>query len=464
MKFDWDKILFWILIATVVTLPLQVTELLFPVHILGSRFPVLEVSRVLTIVGVLALGIKFLAMKKILIPKDSLSVLLYIFVAINGLSLAFFPSNAGLLEVLRYTFYLGFFLLAVNAVKKGEKFESVIRALLTGGFLIALFSIFQYFTGFYLWNENLGLVVTRVNATFSDPNVLATFLGILIVISTTYYSFAADRRYRILSILVAASSFAALLYTFSRAGLVSFSVAFLFLVFLLPKSLKMLAFYAFLVLVAGVVYFSSGEVKERTANIYDVVEGTTLNSDAVFLVVSSKTESQESNENKEEKFKEISVILDRVLSLLPFNYDRMSTVKAGVLMFLDNPIFGVGLGNFQRVYTQDYSYLIDFDRRPSRGDPITLLHSSFAALIAELGLVGLVWLSTFLFTLVQIFIRALRNNRGSPFIIYVLASATSLLLMFTHTQFRGSLFSDPYFWLLSGFMVIGQRLSPAPNK
>ena len=40
MKINWDKILFWLLISVVVTLPLQVTELLFPIHLLGSKFPV----------------------------------------------------------------------------------------------------------------------------------------------------------------------------------------------------------------------------------------------------------------------------------------------------------------------------------------------------------------------------------------------------------------------------------------
>ncbi|MEX2013857.1 MAG: O-antigen ligase family protein [Parcubacteria group bacterium] len=466
MKINWEKILFWILLSVVITLPLQVTELLFPVHILGSRFPVLEFSRILTAVGILVLGIKLLVTKKILIPKDLLSILLYVFVVINGLSLAFFPSSSGLVEVLRYTFYLGFFFITVNAVKNLGYFENLVRAFLIAGSAISVFSIFQYFGGFYLWNAKLGLVISRVNATFIDPNVLATFLGILIVIATAYYSYVADKRYRILSALVALSSLAALFYTFSRAGLVSFVAAFLFLITVLPKNLKMLILYVVLALVAGVVYFSSGEVRERTSNIYDIIEGTALNSDATFVAIRYESFSDTSSgekENKEEKFRSISAFLDRILSFLPFNYDRTSTVKAGILMFLDRPVFGVGLGNFQEVYTIDYSYLIDFRRKPSQGDPITLLHSSFAALIAELGLVGLIWLSTFLLTSAQVFIRAYRD-KGSPSRIFILASVASLLLMFIHTQFRGSLFSDPYFWLLNGFMVIGERISSAKSK
>ena len=126
-------------------------------------------------------------------------------------------------------------------------------------------------------------------------------------------------------------------------------------------------------------------------------------------------------------------------------------------MLIDNPISGVGIGNFQKVYTSDYSYLIDFRRKPTQGNPITLLHSSFASLVAELGLMGLAWLAAFLFVLTKSFIRVLRENSSVK--ISIIAYGAGLLLLFTHTQFRGSLFSDPYFWLLSSFMVIGQHLS-----
>jgi len=457
MRINWDKILFWLLILIVVTLPLQVTELLFPVHILGSRFPTLELSRIIIVIGILAVAIRWIIRRKITISKDAISVLLYIFVGINILSLALYPSNSGLLEVLRYLFYLGFFVLAVSAIRKKEQFENVTKAIMMGGFPISLFAIFQYFSGFYLWNESLGSVVSRVNATFLDPNVLATVLGILIIISTAYYSFATDRRYKIFSILVAAVPLPALFFTFSRAGLVSFGAAFLFFVLVMPKNIKMLALYVFLALVAGIVYFGSGEVKDRTANIYSIVEGTTLNSDATFVAISSEASGDSPSGGKEEKFRDISVLLDRILSFLPFNYDRTSTVKAGILMLIDNPISGVGIGNFQKVYTSDYSYLIDFRRKPTQGNPITLLHSSFASLVAELGLMGLAWLAAFLFVLTKSFIRVLRENSSVK--IPIIAYGAGLLLLFTHTQFRGSLFSDPYFWLLSSFMVIGQHLS-----
>jgi len=462
MKINWDKILFWLLISVVVTLPLQVTELLLPVHILGSRFPILEFSRVLTVIGILVLGLKWILAKEITFPRGPVAFLLYIFVGINIFSLALFPSTSGLIEVLRYLLYLGFSILAVNAIRKKWQFESVIKAIMIGGFPISLFAIFQYFSGFYLWNESLGSMISRVNATFLDPNVLATFLGILIIVSIAYYSFATDRKYRILSFLIAAASLPALFFTFSRAGLVSFGAAFLFLVLVMSKNLKMLVFYVFLALVAGVVYFGSAEVKDRTANIYDIVEGTTLNSDATFVAISSEASGDPSSGGKEEKFRDISVYLDRVLSFLPFNYDRTSTVKAGILMLIDNPISGVGIGNFQKVYTSDYSYLIDFRRKPTQGNPITLLHSSFVALIAELGLMGLAWLAAFLFVLAKSFVRILRENSSVK--ISIITSGASLLLLFTHTQFRGSLFSDPYFWLLSGFMVVGQRLSTKKSR
>lgn len=465
MKVSLDKFIFYILILIVVTLPLQVTESLFPVHILGSKFPVLEVSRILTALGLLALTVKFLFVRKVSLPKDKISVLLYIFVALNGLSLAVFPSKSGLLEILRYTFYLGFYLLIINAIQDTKDLEKTVKALMIGGLGISLFSIFQYFSGFYLWSSGLSGAFTRVNATFLDPNVLATFLGILIIFSTVFYSCTRDKRFRVFSSLLAGTSLAALFLTFSRAGLIATGVSFLFLVFFLPKTFRMLVFYLFLVLVGGIVYFSFEEVRGRTANIYDIgvqaVSGTLTSLGGEEFAELPADGGQEKDEGR--RFNEVPVLLDRFLSLLPFNYDRRAAVKAGVLMFLNNPVFGVGLGNFQEIFTEVYAYLIKFEHRGVlQGSPITLSHTSFVTIISELGLAGVVWFLAFLYTLVVAFLHTLKKYpkvKNSA-----LAAFASLLLMLIHTQFRGGLFSDPYFWLLSGFIVVSKKVVSGKPK
>ena len=458
MKINWDKILFWLLISVVVTLPLQVTELLFPIHLLGSKFPVLEVSRILTAIGILALGVKLLITKKIVFPRDPLTVILYVFVAISGLSLAVFRSNTGFLEVLRYFFHLGFFLLVINVVRDTSVFEKIIRAILAGGFVISLFSIFQYFSGFYLWNgvlsewdESIGQIVNRVNATFLNPNTLASFLGIQILFSTAYYSLVTNRRHKVLAALVASASIAALSYTFSRAGWASFGVSFISLILFLPKNLKMVSFYSLLVLVTAVVYVGSKGVQSRAKNIYDVVGVTTFDALEEKGTVSQETSFSNISNDQKEKSKEVPIFLDQVLSLLPLNSNRLAATKAGVLMFLDNPIFGVGLSNFQETYLREYSFLIKTDR------PTTLSHNSFVTILAEFGIIGLIWITTLLVILARYLLVIFRSDLGAKSLM--LAVVSSLILLILQSQYQGGLFEDPYFWLLSGLVVFGRRFS-----
>ena len=466
MKINWDKILFWLLISVVVTLPLQVTELLFPVHLLGSSFPVLEFSRLLAAVGISALLIKFLVTRKIFIPKDSLSLVLYVFIAVNGLSLVTFRSHPGLLEVLRYSFHLSFFLLIVNSVRDTGALGKIAGAFLLTGLAIALFSIFQYYSGFYLWNGDLsgwigsiGQVVNRVNATFLDPNTLARFMGIVITFSTAYYAFAATKWGKFLALFSANASVAALFFTLSRAGWASFGISFLALILVIPKNLKIMLFYTFLLLTSALVYLTSPGVMARVGNVQYVIEETATGTAGQYeILLGSRLQNSATgsgSDTGEMRFKEVPDYLGRILTLLPLDARRLAAIKAGILMFLNNPLFGVGIGNFQKSYTTQYSYMIA--EPPPNENPVTLSHSSLITLIAELGLVGILWFSVFLFTLTRVFIRALAKDPHVKFVS--LACGISLLLLILHSQYQGNLFEDPLFWLLNGILVSGQRIS-----
>jgi O-antigen ligase len=472
MTWNWEKILFWILVLVVVTLPLQVTKIIFPFYFFGSSFPILEVSRILILVGIIVLVTKLIFTGKIIVPKDAISILLLVFVFLSSLSLVIFRSDVGLLEVIRYVFYLGFLFLVVNAIRNTVDLEKVTRAFLIGGFGISLFSVFQYFSGFYLWNSGLALPLARVNATFFDPNVLATFLGILIITSTAYYSFSTDRRYRILSVLVSSTSVAAIFYTFSRAGLVSFVVAFLALVVVLPKTIKNFILYLFLIALSVTLIFTTPNIKSRISDIYviagwgagdeDLSQDTAPTPLHSWDVIDIKDKNICALEWKSRQSAGYQNVVNGVVSLVPLNGDRNAAVRAGIYMLIDNPIFGVGVGNFQSEYLGNYCHLINvYDRPVSSGNPITLSHTSFVTIAAEFGLVGISWLILFLLALALVFIRSFKMTPQLKNV--VLLSITSLLLLFLHTQFRGGLFSDPYFWLLSGLVIVGKNLTAVKN-
>jgi len=137
--------------------------------------------------------------------------------------------------------------------------------------------------------------------------------------------------------------------------------------------------------------------------------------------------------------------------VLPLNKDREAAVTAGIYMLIDNPVFGVGLGNFQSAYLSEYCHLIRIKNRSvSSGNPITLSHTSIITIAAEWGLVGILWFIFFVGSFSITVLKLWHATKGDPF---VAAMATGMLFLLLNTQLRGGLFSDPYFWLLDGLLV-----------
>jgi O-antigen ligase len=470
MKIDWDKILFYLFILIVFTLPFQVTELLLPIHVLGSKFPVLELSRILTALGVLILGVKLVVTKKIAVPKDLLSVFLCIFVGLSILSFVLFPSSSGLLEVLRYVFYLGFLFLIVNAVRKKEQFKNVTKAFLISGFLVAFFAVFQYFTGIYLWNSGLDSTLRRVNATFFDPNALADFMGLVILVAAAYYSQSQRIREQVFAAVTAVLALTALFYTFSRGGLTAFVVSILALSVVLPKYAKNLFLYIVLIGVSVLVILTTPDIGSRISDIYVISVNSFLGNSLSGTWDNGSVPTQSwqiiSGEDKDKCLAEWETrpsarykdTVDSIVSVLPLTKDREATVGAGVYMLIDNPVFGVGLGNFQEKYLGEYCHLlISKDRPVTAGNPITLSHSSFVTIAAEMGLIGIAWLLGFVGTFFWLAYRILKKR--AELNAFVSAIAAGMVLILIHTQVRGGLFPDPYFWLLAGLLVSCSRLT-----
>jgi len=192
-----DKALLFILGGIVVTLPLQVTKQLFPIYVFGSEFPILELSRLLIALGSVVLLVRAIRQRILIIPKNAVALAVYALVGLSIVSVLMYFSFSGLRELVRYGFHLAFFMFVVNTINDREERRFLWKCLIGSGLCVALFSIVQYFTGFYLWNTGLDDgVFRRVNATFHDPNVLASFMGLVILAATAYYSWSKSTKGR----------------------------------------------------------------------------------------------------------------------------------------------------------------------------------------------------------------------------------------------------------------------------
>jgi O-antigen ligase len=130
------------------------------------------------------------------------------------------------------------------------------------------------------------------------------------------------------------------------------------------------------------------------------------------------------------------------LNVLPLDSVRQYLVGAGLIMFADHPIFGVGFGAFSQALTGQYAGLI-----PPGVDTVAS-HTSVITILAETGLVGLalVLLTGFFF------VRSMVGGRiqSAAERALVLAPLIGMLLIVLDSQFSGRLFDESYLWLFLG--------------
>jgi len=129
---------------------------------------------------------------------------------------------------------------------------------------------------------------------------------------------------------------------------------------------------------------------------------------------------------------------------------RLDEMMAAVYMFLDHPVFGVGLSNYS-VHFQDYS--LEYGLMVRQSDRAA--HSLYLEILAEQGIVGLTLFMMILFVAFRVAIGALKrqrldgNERAAQLIFAIILAYCAYLLaaILLHGVYQR------YFWMLTGFML-----------
>lgn len=132
---------------------------------------------------------------------------------------------------------------------------------------------------------------------------------------------------------------------------------------------------------------------------------------------------------------------------LPLDEQRRYLAVAGIQMFIDHPVTGVGYAGYQRSLLGPYHAFI------VHGYNDSLPHTSIVAVAAELGTVGLALLALVILLLV----RETRAARGRPGAVDQRLAALLLLAIFAGSQFEGRLFTEPFLWVLLGIGYAGSE-------
>ncbi len=330
--------------------------------------------------------------------KESIiTILLWLFIAFAGLSIIWAPEKIS-------TFYLWLKLIQAGILffiilQSQIKLQAIAWALIISGSLQSLLSMWQFLSQEIIGNKFLGLIATksetlgaliieegsgrwlRSHGAFNDPNFLAGFLALILILSFQLYLKSSYKKI-ILGLIIL--NFFGLFFTFSRGAFVALLIAILIIVInnrkkifeILPILLSLLLSFLILSLIFQSLLFSRLDNFQRL--------------------------TQKSNQER-----------------LGQNYTSLT-------LFQKKPIIGTGFNNYNYNLYLNNSNLPNYQYK--RVENIYLL------ILNELGLIGLILLMTIILIILNNSIKT-KNIIGFSVIITLL-----ILGLFYHyplSQYQG---------------------------
>lgn len=307
--------------------------------------------------------------------------------------------------------YAGFVMVAPSLIEDRRDVERIIGAFLVAALALAVIAIAQRVLGVFNWRAILVQsddYSYRANATFADPNNLARFLAISMSLAAGSVLVLGPRRltvYLAAPMLVVAS--AGIVATASRSGWMTLLLCGFLVVAFAPiarysKVLITLGCFGALAALLGFVLAQGGADAERVRTLTMGVQ---------------------------------------VIGVREF------LIRAGWEMFKDNPLTGVGSGNYQHSLVISYLHLVPEWART------TLSHTSVISIMAELGVIGLAVLG-FVVMRVAIALGVVYSRSKAPFNRVIIGwLAASLIGIVFQSQSEGRLLDEPFLWVLLALFI-----------
>jgi len=347
------------------------------------------------------------------LPRSSLYLPLVLLLGLYLLSLSNTEDIKGAVdEVARLTLHMVFLLLILLHVRDRQSLRWVILALIISGLVVALIGIFEQITDTYLWNEeSLRRLGVRRNATFVNSNYFARFLVITMVMATALFF---HQKSRLRYLLAAAFAFAALAlpFTSSRSNWVAAATVLPLLVLVLPIKPRLRVRLLAIGAVSGIALI--GIVAAREPALADRLQ--TLTSARENLAA------------------------------------RSFQVRAGWQMFLDHPLFGVGLASYDDELLGPYIHFAPPGFARASDGAVIQSHTSVITVMSELGIAGLMVLGLLLYRFARGSWRLYREASAEDRAL-VAGLFGAFLVILLHSNFGAHFFTDPYLWLVVGLMM-----------
>ena len=406
-------------------LPLEISKLAFPFletrsELGGGLGPtsIVDAGRLVVALASLVWVIRPGRRRLDVLPDTPLTTPLVLMFAVYALSTLYaYDGSSARVESLRLVFSLGTFALVPFFVRDRTALRWTLFVFVASAAALAACGIYQQVSGHFFWNPGLGLYgERRINATFADPNHFARLLLEAVIVAMMLW-FYVGRRAKFAFLLPAmALSVLTLVFTGSRSawvvGLAALPVAVLALRIDRGLRLRMLAMGGALLLLSALAVAAFNPYFARRINTF------TFGFEAAGA--------------------------------------RPYLVEAGLKMFTDHPVTGVGTGGYQQAFEDDYYDYKD----PRIKANVTISHTSLVTVLAELGLIGAGALA-FLALRWALYARGILRDASGELQAGAIGLVMITAIIALASQTEGRFLEDPYLWFVAGLVVAVDAISRA---
>jgi O-antigen ligase len=341
--------------------------------------------------------------EKVEIVKTNLYLPIFIF--ISWCYIGLFWVEDGYLAItmlVQFTTTALTFFLVVNVFKKYKDVNNLLIGLIASMFVISIIGLLQYYLVDNYLMQNIFAQFARPSATFGNRNMASHFMVMTLPLAIVYV-FTLNTKFHIvlMSIPVFVGFWYVMYISARQAYLAMFiEIAILILFFILD----------------GFKNKKESYLKKCNHLAYKAIVFLTV---AALLILVSNFTNKGWDFNKHSK-------LDRVQSIsIESGSSRFPAWINTIELIKDNPIIGVGVGQWPQIYPLYYDRVMKdviFNEKVRLGK----LHNDYLEIFANFGLIGFLILLSFLFLVVKLIFEIL-INRNHMFRIQTLGLSMGLV-------------------------------------
>ncbi|MEY8304013.1 O-antigen ligase family protein [Anaerosalibacter bizertensis] len=350
------------------------------------------------------------------LTKDPIDVPIAIFVLVIIMSTITSVSPGGSFRDLAlHLISISFVFVIINTINDKEDLNNIFVVLVMTGTLVALYGIYQYnikidMEAKWLDAANNEGITTRVFSVFGNPNILAEYLVMITPISVAMFWSSKKMYKKFIFLITSLILVASLVLTFSRGGWLGFAIGMLIFIFLVEKRLLLLLIPVALI----AVNFLPSSIVNRITSIKNLSDSS--------------------------------------------NSYRIRLWKITLELIRDNLPIGVGFGHlpFKKIF-ETYT----------RAMPTYHSHNTYLQVMAEMGIIGIVVLFTFIIVFYKYSIKELIKEEDKWVKTMTAGIISGLGAIFVHGVVENIFYMPKIittFWILVSFILVLIRIPKNPEE